>query len=256
MESGRWRRGQAPLLAASSDSTHNRHPSPFSKTTLSEQAGREGGVFFSMCLLFFSSFLPGPSNPQKSPAEPIPPYPRWDAVGPTPFQPVLGWEVQHKERRLGAPLAPERPHGPGEPGAPGRERFFPTPKHEPYGRHRSQPRLRPRRFLLPLPPPATPYFHATGDPGAGRDPPPAGGGRSHLHPPARLSAPPSPPPPPSLRRASPRPRLGSAPPPLPAVGPAAPAGPGDRPLLPQPLPRSCGRGAGMRRRGMEKGDLR
>lgn len=104
MESGRWRRGQAPLLAASSDSTHNRHPSPFSKTTLSRQAGREG-FFFSMCLLFFSSFLPGPSNPQKSPAEPIPPYPRWDAVGPTPFQPVLGWE-EHKRGDSGRPSLP------------------------------------------------------------------------------------------------------------------------------------------------------
>lgn len=129
VESGRWRRGQALLLAASSDSAHNRHPSPFSKTTLSTQAG------FSVCLLFFCSFPPGPSNPRRFPAERIhPSLPRWDAAGTAHSQrPRVGSSIQSRAARA-APRSC-RPHARGAAGF-GRGRFRslqPTPKHDPAG---------------------------------------------------------------------------------------------------------------------------
>lgn len=165
--------GQALLLAVSSDSTHNRHPSPFSRRALSTQRG------FSTRLFFLSSFLPGPSNPRKFPAESIHSSPVgycWHHAIPA----SSGGKCHTKKRYPGRTLLLDGlSHR--KTGGFGRERFcrfLPTPKHKPAGAapaHRSRPwlrpRLRPRRFLLPPPPPETRYFQATGDPGAGRQPP-------------------------------------------------------------------------------------
>lgn len=98
---------------------------------------------------------------------------------------VLGWKVPYKETLPGAHLAPGRSQ-PQETRRFGKRTVLPipaTPKHKPAGAapaHRSRSWLRPLSFLLPPPPPGTPYFHATGDQGAGREPPPG-----PLHPPAR-----------------------------------------------------------------------
>lgn len=173
----------------SSDSTHNRHPSPFSKTTLS----RRGGL--SICLFFFSSFLPGPSNLRKFPAASIHSSP--GGMRPAPrISSILGWKVQYKETLPGAHLAPERPHA-RETWRFWKGKVLPTPtdaKARTCGRS-SSPRLPTlaRTPSLPPspPPPGTPYFHATGDPGAGREPPP--GPPSASGPALRAAAPPSPP---------------------------------------------------------------
>lgn len=235
--------GQAPLLAASSDSTRNRHPSPFSKTTPNTQEG------FSMCLFFFSLIPSRSFQPTEISGRTHPFLPRWDEAGTTHFQHPRVGKIQYGDAPRGAPCSRTVSRR-GKPGGFGRERFLrlqPTPEPETRGRSPSPslPTL-PRTPALP-PSPGTPYFHATGDRGR-RSGAPTGTTFKLLHPISSTPLPPTiPADPPPARLSLYHPRRGLQRPPGPGLGPFP-----RRPGGPRSRDAGWGGGGGGRRRGKEE----